>query len=314
MVPEMTALRRKGAVRRRRTSAPGVRLGVIGGSGLYQMPGLDDLREIRVRTPFGDPSDVLMVGTLGGVGVAFLPRHGRGHRILPSEINFRANLFALKQLGAEFLVSVGAVGSLKQEIRPGEIVVPDQFIDKTHGRPSTFFGGGIVAHVGFADPVCALLSRLVVDAGRGSGGSAVHERGTYVCMEGPQFSTRAESELHRRWGADVIGMTNVAEAKLAREAEMCFAAVALVTDYDCWNPAAGEVEIAEVLRILQESTERARQIVATIAARLPRRRVCPCASALAQAIITARGHIPARARRRLAPIIGKYIERKGRKP
>lgn len=306
MVPDMTAVRRK-RVKRRRAETPAVRLGVIGGSGLYHMPGLEDAREIRVRTPFGDPSDTLLVGALGGVGVAFLPRHGRGHRFLPSEINFRANLSALKQLGAEFLISVGAVGSLKQEIRPGEIVVADQFIDKTYRRPSTFFGDGIVAHVGFGDPVCALLSRSVVDAARGSGGPAVHERGTYVCMEGPQFSTRAESELHRRWGADVIGMTNVQEAKLAREAEMCFATVALVTDYDCWNSAAGDVEIAEVLRILQESTERARRIVATVASALPPSRGCPCASALAQAIITERSRIPARVRRRLAPIIGRYV-------
>lgn len=286
---------------------PAVRLGVIGGSGLYRMPELEGARELRVRTPFGDPSDALTIGALGGVGVAFLPRHGRGHRLLPSEINFRANLFALKRLGAEFLVSVGAVGSLKQEIRPGEIVVPDQFIDKTHRRPSTFFGGGIVAHVGFADPVCPVLSRLVVDAGRGSGGSAVHERGTYVCMEGPQFSTRAESELHRGWGAHVIGMTHAQEARLAREAEICFAAVALVTDYDCWNPAAGDVEIAEVLRILQESAERAQRIVATVAAALPASRACPCASALAQAIITERGCIPPSLRRRLAPILGRHL-------
>jgi 5'-methylthioadenosine phosphorylase len=306
MVPDMMASRRKRA-KRRGAGVPAVRLGVIGGSGLYHMPGLEGASEVRVRTPFGDPSDVLMVGTLGGVGVAFLPRHGRGHRILPSEINFRANLFALKQLGAEFLISVGAVGSFKPEIRPGEIVVPDQFIDKTHRRPSTFFGDGIVAHVGFADPVCPVLSQLVVGAGRGAGSSAVHERGTYVCMEGPQFSTRAESELHRSWGADVIGMTNVQEAKLAREAEICFAAVALVTDFDCWSPVVGDVEIAEVLRILQESAERAQRIVATVASRLPPSRACPCASALAQAIITERGRIPARTRRRLAPIIGRYV-------
>jgi 5'-methylthioadenosine phosphorylase len=284
-----------------------VRLGVIGGSGLYQMPGLEKAREVRARTPFGAPSDALVVGTLGGVGVAFLPRHGRGHRISPSEINFRANVYALKDLGAEFLISVGAVGSLKEDIRPGDIVVADQFIDKTHGRASTFFGDGVVAHVGLADPVCAALSRRVIEAAVDTGDSAVHERGTYVCMQGPQFSTRAESRLHRQWGADVIGMTNVQEAKLAREAEMCFASVALITDYDCWKADAGDVEIGEVLRILKESTERAREIVRRVAANLPEKRSCSCASALANAIITERARIPAKTRRRLRVIAGGYL-------
>jgi 5'-methylthioadenosine phosphorylase len=271
------------------------------------MPGLEGAREVRVRTPFGEPSDSLVVGSLGGVGVAFVPRHGRGHRIPPSEINFRANVHALKGLGAEFLLSVGAVGSLRQDLRPGDIVVVDQFIDKTHGRPSTFFGQGVVAHVGFANPVCPVLSRLAIEAGRAIGGSPVHERGTYVCMEGPQFSSRAESLLHRGWGADVIGMTNVQEAKLAREAEMCFASLALVTDYDCWNAAAGDVEIGEVLRILAAATERARAIVAAVTGRLPEARSCSCGSALAQAIITERTRIPARARTRLRTIAGKYL-------
>jgi 5'-methylthioadenosine phosphorylase len=289
------------------TREPRVRLGVIGGSGLYEMSALEEAQELRVRTPFGDPSDAIVVGMLGDVGVAFVPRHGRGHRILPSEINFRANVCALKQLGAEFLMSIGAVGSLKQEIRPGDVVVVDQFIDKTHGRPSTFFGDGVVAHVGFADPVCAVLSQLVVVAGLATGGSPVHDGGTYVCMQGPQFSSRAESLLHRQWGADVIGMTNVQEAKLAREAEMCFASVALITDYDCWNETAGDVEIAEVLRILQQSTERAQRIVQTVAARLPAERGCPCASALAQAIVTDRERIPAKTRQRLQSIAGKYL-------
>ncbi len=299
---------RRGAKRAaRRTSAPRARLGVIGGSGLYQMQGLEGAREIRVRTPFGEPSDALMVGAVGGVGVAFVPRHGRGHRILPSEINFRANVHALKGLGVEFLLSVGAVGSLREDLRPGDIVVVDQFIDKTNARPSTFFGDGVVAHVGFADPVCPSLSRLAIEAGRATGGSPVHERGTYVCMEGPQFSSRAESLLHRAWGADVIGMTNVQEAKLAREAEMCFASIALITDYDCWNAAAGDVEIGEVLRILTASTDRARQIVVAVAGRLPMARPCACASALAQAIITDRASIPAKARARLRAIAGRYL-------
>ena len=304
----MAAGRRANAAPRRvGKRAPRVRLGVIGGSGLYQMPALVDAREVRARTPFGAPSDSLVVGTLEGVGVAFVPRHGRGHRIAPSEINFRANVFALKELGAEFLISIGAVGSLKEDIRPGDVVVADQFIDKTHGRASTFFGKGVVAHVGFADPVCRILSQRVIDAARESGGFVVHERGTYVCMEGPQFSTRAESNLHRQWGADVIGMTNVQEAKLAREAEMCFASVALITDYDCWNAAAGDVEIGEVLRILQLATDRAREIVRRVAAALPAERTCGCGSALAQAIITDRARIPASARQRLRAITGKYL-------
>jgi 5'-methylthioadenosine phosphorylase len=286
---------------------PQARLGVIGGSGLYQLPGLVGVREARVRTPFGEPSDSLVVGSLGGVGVAFVPRHGRGHRIGPSEINYRANVHALKGLGVEFLLSVGAVGSLRENLRPGDLVVVDQFIDKTHGRTSTFFGRGVVAHVGFADPVCPVLSRLAIEAGRAIGGSPVHERGTYVCMEGPQFSSRAESLLHRAWGADVIGMTNVQEAKLAREAEMCFASLALVTDYDCWNATAGDVEISEVLRILAAASERARAIVAAMAGRLPPARACSCGSALAQAIITERTRIPARARTRLRTIAGKYL-------
>jgi 5'-methylthioadenosine phosphorylase len=289
-----------------------VRLAFIGGSGLYQMPGLERAKQVRIRTPYGDPSDSIMVGALDGVGVAFLPRHGLGHRILPSEINYRANVWALRSLGAEFLISVGAVGSLKEELRPGDIVVADQFIDKTHRRPSTFFGDGCVAHVGFADPVCSPLSKLVLEAAqesaRGGDPGRVHERGTYVCMEGPQFSTRAESRLHRQWGADVIGMTNVQEAKLAREAEMCFASLALVTDYDCWNERAGDVEIGEILRILQQSTDRAQRIVQAVAARLPAERSCPCATSLAAAIITDRSRIPARTQKRLAGIAGKYLK------
>jgi 5'-methylthioadenosine phosphorylase len=295
----------------RRPRGPRARLAFIGGSGLYEMPGIEGAKRVRVRTPYGDPSDAILVGALGGVGVAFLPRHGLGHRILPSEINFRANVWALRSLGAEFLISVGAVGSLKEEIRPGDVVVADQFIDKTYRRASTFFGDGVVAHVGFADPVCAALSKLVVEAGRETGGTAgagqIHERGTYVCMEGPQFSTRAESRLHRNWGADVIGMTNVQEAKLAREAEMCFASLALITDYDCWNEKTGDVEIGEILRILQESTERAQQIVRAVAARLPAERSCACRTALAAAIITDRSQIPARTKKRLATIAGRYL-------
>ncbi len=286
-----------------------MRLGVIGGSGLYRMPGIEDARERHVRTPFGAPSDTLVVGTVDGVGVAFLPRHGRGHRLLPSEINYCANVYALKSLGCEFLLSVSAVGSLKAEIRPGDVVVPDQFIDKTTKRRATFFGDGLVGHVTFGDPVCATLSKLVVEAARAEGGdpSAIHPRGTYVCMEGPQFSTRAESELHRQWSADVIGMTNASEAKLAREAELCFGTLALATDYDCWNASAGDVEIGEILRLLKESTDRAQRIVRRVAGRLPAARECPCASALATALITDRASIPRARVRQLGPIVGKYL-------
>jgi 5'-methylthioadenosine phosphorylase len=280
-------------------------LGVIGGSGLYELPGIEQVERKRVATPFGDPSDELVCGRLGDVGLAFLPRHGRGHRILPSEINFRANVFALKTLGVEFLLSVGAVGSLRGEIAPGHVVVPDQFIDRTVARPSTFFGRGIVAHVGMADPVCAPLASVVARAASAAGGT-VHRQGTYLCMEGPQFSSRAESELYRQWRADVIGMTNWQEAKLAREAEMCFASLALCTDYDCWNPDAGHVQIEEVLRILGDNVDLARRAVAGVAAALPER-TCACARALENAIITDPAHIPAALKRDLAPLIGKYV-------
>jgi 5'-methylthioadenosine phosphorylase len=279
---------------------------VIGGSGLYELPGLAGVEHLRVGTPFGDPSDEVVRGRLGDVTLVFLPRHGRGHRLLPTEINFRANLFALKQLGVERLISVGAVGSLCREIAPGHVVVPDQFIDRTRQRQSTFFGGGIVAHVGFADPVCAALSRRLGDAARGAG-ATVHQGGTYLCMEGPQFSTRAESELYRSWGAQVIGMTNLQEAKLAREAEMCFASLALVTDYDCWNTEAGDVDIGEVLRILQANVDLARRCIADLSAVLPAERPCACARALEHAIITDPRLIPDRLKRDLAPLIGKYV-------
>lgn len=306
--------KQQGALARRRRSSPppGIRLAVIGGSGLYEMAALEDAREVAVKTPFGAPSDAIRVGRLGGVGVAFLPRHGRGHRLLPGEINFRANVWALKRLGAELLVSVSAVGGLRGGIRPGDVVVPDQFIDRTQGREATFFGEGVVAHVAFGDPVCPALSALVVaaaeDERRASRAPhAVHPFGTYVCIEGPQFSTRAESFLYRQWNADVVGMTNVPEAKLAREAELCFATLALVTDYDCWNREAGEVDVDEILRVLRENTARAQHVLRAVAIGLPAERSCRCGSALATAIVTERAAIPARARRALAPIIGKYV-------
>ena len=282
-------------------------LGVIGGSGLYELPGIGDVRREQVTTPFGEPSDELVVGTVAGVEVAFLPRHGRGHRLAPSEINFRANVYALKQLGAELLVSVGAVGSLRTELPPGSVVVPDQFIDRTVARLGTFFGDGIVAHVSLADPVCGVLAEIVADAAARAGGT-VKRGGTYICMEGPQFSTRAESHLYRQWGADIIGMTNWQEAKLAREAELCFASLAMVTDYDCWKEDEEAVVVDDILRILQENADLARRAVANVAGALGDRPPCGCGRALENAIITAPDSITPAVKARLDVIIGKYVK------
>ena len=281
-------------------------LGVIGGSGLYQMSGIADVREVEVKTPFGKPSDRLIRGRLDDVEMVFLPRHGKGHRWLPTEINFRANIFALKKLGVERIISVSAVGSLREEIQPGHLVVPDQFIDRTSRRPSTFFGRGLVAHVGLADPFCKDLSVLLIEAARGEG-ARVHAGGTYVCMEGPQFSTRAESHLYRSWGAHVIGMTNLQEAKLAREAEICFATLALATDYDCWNERAGDVEIEHVLTVLKNNVELAQRTIRRAVKRRFLPRACGCSVALKDAIITERARIPKKLRAELRPIIGKYL-------
>ncbi|HWO43422.1 MAG TPA: S-methyl-5'-thioadenosine phosphorylase [Candidatus Eisenbacteria bacterium] len=281
-------------------------LGVIGGSGLYEMAGLLDVREIAIKTPFGKPSDSFVTGSLGDAELIFLPRHGRGHQRLPTEINFRANIYGMKKLGVERIVSVSAVGSLQAEIAPGDIVVPDQFIDRTTQRPSTFFGRGVVAHVSLADPFCRELSDRLAKAASAAG-ARVHARGTYVCMEGPQFSTRAESRLYRSWGADIIGMTNLQEAKLAREAEMCFATLALATDYDCWNEAAGDVEIDHVLDVLRRNVELAQKTIAVLASGLPEARPCACGSSLKNAIITERARIPKKVRAELRPIIGKYL-------
>jgi 5'-methylthioadenosine phosphorylase len=281
-------------------------LGIIGGSGLYEMPGLGEVERVALETPFGAPSDEYVCGTLGGVRLVFLPRHGRGHRLLPSEVNFRANVYGMKLLGVEQLVGIGAVGSLREDVHPGELVVPDQMIDRTRQRPSTFFGRGIVAHVTFADPFCPRLSTALADAGAAAG-ARLHRGGVYVCMEGPQFSTRAESQLHRSWGGTVIGMTNAQEAKLAREAEMCFATLALVTDYDCWR-AHEDVSIDDILRIMRENVGTAQQAVAELARRLPNRRDCACGRALENAIITEPARIPAAVRRELEPIAGKYLK------
>jgi 5'-methylthioadenosine phosphorylase len=281
-------------------------VGVIGGSGLYMMEGLTKVREIQLNTPFGKPSDTYVKGTLDGTEFIFLPRHGRGHRWLPTEINFRANIFGMKKLGVERIISVSAVGSLREDIAPGHVVIPDQFIDRTTQRPNTFFGKGLVAHVSLAHPVCPILSSSLAQAAVEEG-ARVHSKGTYLCMEGPQFSTRAESFLYRSWQADVIGMTNLQEARLAREAEICFATLALATDYDCWNQTAGDVEIDQVLAILKENTQLARRIIRTAVDYFPTARSCPCGTALKQAIITDRRKISRRIRKDLAPIIGKYV-------
>jgi 5'-methylthioadenosine phosphorylase len=288
-----------------------VTIGIIGGSGLYEMDGLHDVQERAVKTPFGDPSDAIIEGVLGNVRMLFLPRHGRGHRLLPSELPFRANIWALKSLGADRIIAVSAVGSLKEEIAPGHLVVPDQFIDRTFSRTGTFFGNGIVAHVGFGDPICPILAASLVTGARRAG-ATVHDKGTYVCMEGPQFSTRAESNLYRSWGADIIGMTNLQEAKLAREAEMCFATLALATDYDCWKTDHDEVAIEDVLAVLNANVAMAKKVVHDVAPVLPAETKCHCRTALAHAIITDRAKIPAQVKRDLAPIIGRYVPAEGR--
>ena len=283
-----------------------VRIGVIGGSGLYDMAGLTDREEVAVSTPFGEPSAPFVVGTLAGERVAFLARHGVGHRILPSELNFRANIYALKTLGVEWVVSASAVGSLKSEYRPLDIVVPDQFLDRTRGRISTFFGDGIVAHIPFAHPVCAALAELAADMSAVCG-ARTHRGGTYVCMEGPQFSTLAESRLYKSWGMDIIGMTNLQEAKLAREAEMCYATLALVTDYDCWHPDHDQVSVEMIVSNLLHNAETAQRVVRMMVERLPPDRTCGCATALESAIITRPEAVPPETRQKLAPIVGKYL-------
>ncbi|HEV2699786.1 MAG TPA: S-methyl-5'-thioadenosine phosphorylase [Terriglobales bacterium] len=281
-------------------------IGIIGGSGLYSMPGLTEIQETTLETPFGAPSDAYVLGTLEGRKVAFLARHGRGHRILPSELNFRANIYGLKQLGVERIVSVSAVGSLKEEHKPLEFVIPEQFVDRTHHRVDTFFGDGVVAHIAFADPVCPQLSDAVVAACKRA--KVVGKRGgTYLCMEGPQFSTKAESNLYRSWGMDVIGMTNLQEAKLAREAELCYVTVAMVTDYDCWHPHHDSVTVDQIVAVLTKNAENACNVVREAVAAMPKERGCKCGSALAHAILTDRTKIPQATRERLKLIIGKYL-------
>ena len=285
---------------------PQAEIGIIGGSGLYSIPGLSDMREVKQDTPFGDPSDAYVLGTLAGHKVAFLARHGRGHRILPTELNFRANVYGFKQLGVERIVSISAVGSLKEEHKPLEFVIPDQFFDRTRHRVDTFFGNGIVAHIAFADPVCPQLSQVVETACKKAGVTG-KRGGTYLNMEGPQFSTKAESNMYRSWGMDVIGMTNLQEAKLAREAEICYVTVAMVTDYDCWHPHHDSVTVDQVVAVLVKNAENAAKVVRETIAAMPTGRSCKCGSALAHAILTDRDKIPATTRQKLGLILDKYL-------
>ncbi len=285
-----------------------IQIGIIGGSGLYDMAELTERTEVTVETPFGPPSGPYVTGTLSGRKVAFLARHGAGHRIQPSDLNFRANIYGFKTLGVERLLSASAVGSLKEEYAPLDLVIPDQFFDRTKGRISTFFGNGLVGHVAFAHPFCEHLSTTLYDAATSAGGARIHKGGTYVCMEGPQFSTRAESLLYRSWGMDIIGMTNLQEAKLAREAEICYATLALVTDYDCWHPDHDSVTVDLIVANLHQNARTAQRVMAgAVAALAAAPRTCGCASALATALITQAESVPVETKRALAPIIGKYM-------
>ena len=284
-----------------------ITIGIIGGSGLYDMAELTDREERRVRTPFGDPSDPYIIGTLRGQRVAFLARHGVGHRYTPTELNYRANIYGMKALGVEHILSASAVGSLQERYVPQHLVIPDQFFDRTKGRPSTFFGNGLVAHVAFAHPVCGALGAIAHDACRAVG-ATVHKGGTYVCMEGPQFSTLAESKLYRSWGMDIIGMTNLQEAKLAREAEICYATIALVTDYDCWHPDHDSVTVDMIVQNLIANARTAQQVIAEAVSRLPYTRTCECASALKHALLTRPDAIPDQVKQDLAPIVAKYLK------
>ena len=281
-------------------------IGIIGGSGLYSMPGFEAREEVNIDTPWGRPSDSYVVGELAGKSVAFLARHGRGHRISPSELNFGANIYGMKSVGVERILSLSAVGSLKEEHRPLDFVLPDQFFDRTRGRVSTFFGDGLVAHISFADPICPQLSDVLHKSAR-TVGVNTKKGGTYLCMEGPAFSTKAESSVYRSWGMDVIGMTNLQEAKLAREAEICYVTVAMVTDYDCWHPAHDAVTVTDIIDNLNQNAENACKVVAAAVAAMPAERTCKCGSSLAHAIITDRKLVPGDTRKKLDLIIGKYF-------
>ncbi len=290
----------------KQTSASKPAIGIIGGSGLYSMSGLTEGREIRVKTPFGEPSDAIVIGALEGKRVAFLARHGRGHRILPSEINYRANIYAMKELGVERVISVSAVGSLQEDLRPGEFLVPDQFFDRTKLRVATFFGNGLVAHVAFDKPTCAQVSGILSDASVHCG-VKVHRRGTYVCIEGPQFSTLAEAHVHRQLRFEVIGMTNVTEAKLAREAELCYATIAMITDYDCWHPGHESVTATQIIATLTQNAENAQRVLREAVRAMPAERACKCGTTLRHALVTDLKLVPKATKKRLAAIIGKYL-------
>jgi len=281
-------------------------VGVIGGSGLYELEGLKDIEFISVQTPWGKPSDDLVVGRLGDTKMVFLPRHGRGHRIIPSEINYRANIYAFKKLGANFIISVSAVGSMREDIAPGHIVIPSQFFDHTKNRVSTFFGDGLVAHVSMADPVCPVLSENLYAASNRLG-ATVHNGGVYICIEGPQFSSRAESNIYRKWGVDVIGMTNMPEAKLAREAEICYATLALSSDYDCWHDSHSDVTVEDIVQILAKNSELAKGILREVVDLIGEDRNCVCSNALQNAIITGKDSITEDAKERLRLILRGYI-------
>jgi 5'-methylthioadenosine phosphorylase len=294
---------------KRTAKTENVRIGVIGGSGLYEMEGLTSIRKVRIATPFGKPSDDYIIGTLHGKRVAFLPRHGKGHRVMPTDINYRANIFGMKKLGVQRIISVSAVGSMKEAIKPGDIVIPDQFYDHTKHRRSTFFGNGVVAHVGMADPVCGGLCEVLAQAGDRVG-ATVHRGGTYLCMEGPQFSTRAESLIYRTWNVDVIGMTNATEARLAREAELCYSTIALATDYDCWHHSEEAVTVEAVLEVMKHNIETSRAMIREAVQMLPGARSCGCGESLRNTIMTPEKLIPAKTKKDLAPIIGKYMKNK----
>ncbi|HLJ29887.1 MAG TPA: S-methyl-5'-thioadenosine phosphorylase [Candidatus Angelobacter sp.] len=283
-------------------------IGIIGGSGLYAMPGLIDVQEVALQTPFGNPSDSFVLGTLEGRRVAFLARHGRGHRILPSDLNFRANIYGMKRLSVERIISVSAVGSLKEEHKPTDFIVPDQFIDRTYRRISTFFGDGIVAHISFADPICPEVASVIGDSCNRIG-VVGKTGGTYVCMEGPQFSTKAESHLYRSWGADVIGMTNLQEAKLAREAEICYATMAMITDYDCWHTGHDAVTVEQVVKVLNTNSENAAKVIRQAVTLMPKKRQCTCGSALEHAIMTDPSKIPPATRQKLGLLVDKYLNK-----
>ena len=283
-------------------------IGIIGGSGLYDLPGLEEKREVKVDTPFGEPSDAYILGTVSGRKVAFLARHGRGHRLMPTELNFRANIYGLKKLGVHWILSASAVGSLREDHEPMDFVLPDQFLDRTRQRVSTFFGDGVVAHVGFADPVCSRLGDVVEKAAEEIA-FPIKRGGTYVCMEGPAFSTRAESNLYRSWGMDLIGMTNLQEAKLAREAEICYVTIAMVTDYDCWHEGEEDVSVEMLIGYLQKNSENAKRLISRAIGIVPEKMGCSCHRSLEGAIITAPDAMPEEAKRRLEPIIGKYVRK-----